>query len=226
LSWTEEEIRAWMARTDFYYYQQIQLPHGIVLPGRDRKPTADVVFRDGVQGKSVLDIGCNYGYFLHEAVRRGAASATGVERNPQRYEIGKTVAEIIGGPLTVRHGALEDLPETPQYDVVLLLNVIHHVVDPFGAMRQVAALARERVVVEFPTLSDRRFLKDAGLSRLLRGRYNRMPCVGVGPKRYMGYYFSPRAFELAFVTQMELFRKVEFVKSPTFRDRVIAFCER
>src|SRR4051812_5301551 len=60
-------------------YQRLVLPGGQVVPGVDRSDVADRVFPADLTGRSVLDVGCYYGYFLHEAARRGARRAVGVE---------------------------------------------------------------------------------------------------------------------------------------------------
>ena len=57
--------------------------------GEDLKPTANCIFPNDLKGKSVLDIGCHYGYYCHEAKRRGAGKVLGVELNPPLYIIEK-----------------------------------------------------------------------------------------------------------------------------------------
>ena len=69
------DIDRFIRETKFAGYQQITLPDGRVIPGTDRSPTADLVFPADLTGKSVLDVGCNYGFFLQEAIRRGARRA-------------------------------------------------------------------------------------------------------------------------------------------------------
>ncbi len=226
-AWTEERVRAFIETTRFRRYQRIDLPYGLSTPGKDRGETARAIFASPPAGKRVLDIGCDYGYFCHEAVRLGATAATGLEMDPSRFSVARTISEIKGGNVTIRLGTIEDASLEEPFEWVLALNVLHHFADPFAALRRAAALATERVIVEFPKPSDRRFLRRSKLSRLFRRRYDEKPFIGVGTRRGHGtYYFSPRAFELAFVTHLRLFREVAFAPSPSFPDRCLAFCER
>jgi SAM-dependent methyltransferase len=226
-AWDEQRIREFLGKSTLRKYQRIDLGHGLSTPGKDRTPSADAIFRQAPEGKNLLDVGCDYGYFCHEAVRRGAASATGLEMNPENFAIAQTIAEIKGGPVSIVHGSLEDTSLEGPFEWVLLLNVIHHAKDPFNMMQRLAQLATERVVVEFPTPAETRFLKTSGLSRFRPRRYNDLPFIGIGPDPYHeAYYFTPRAFELAFSCHLPLFRRIRFEPSPSFPERVIAFCEK
>ena len=72
--WSEEDIRKLIAREDFRY-QKIELPYGMSTGGKDRSATAKAIFPDDLTGKTVLDVGCRYGYFCFEALKRGASRA-------------------------------------------------------------------------------------------------------------------------------------------------------
>jgi SAM-dependent methyltransferase len=229
--WDEKRVREWLdslPKSGFRYYQQIDLPYGLRIAGRDRSRTARVIFQEPPRGRRVLDIGCDFGYFCHEAIRLGAVEAVGLERNPDSVALARTITEIKGGPVTVLHGNLEE-PEVPAlhgpFDLVLLLNVIHHFRDPFAAMKRLAALARQQVIVEFPTPADRLFRRVSGLGVWGRRRYDNLPFIGLGPNPAGGFFFTPRSFEVAFVSRMELFSQVRFTRSPGFPDRMIAFCD-
>ena len=81
-----EEVDRFLTTNTFSGYQSVPLPHGRRVPGKDRSKTADLVFREGVHDKRVLDVGAYYGAFTHEAVRRGAAHVVGLEPDQERYE--------------------------------------------------------------------------------------------------------------------------------------------
>jgi SAM-dependent methyltransferase len=226
-NWTESEVRKFIDQTEFRGYQRVELPYGLVVEGKDRSSTADQIFTIPLNGKRVLDIGCDYGYFTHEVVKRGAASAMGVEYDPAKASITQKIAEIKGGPVEIRNMKVEDLEVPEPFDVVLCLNVIHHIADPFGFMRKIASLTRETAIIEFPLPSDKRFSQGSGISKWFRRSYNKLPFIGVGPAPYTAaFYFTPRAFELTFVTHMQLFSKVRMEQSKSFPNRYIAFCSK
>src|SRR6185503_15873090 len=112
-------------------------------PGRDRSSTRDLIFRESLAGKSVLDVGPALGYFCFEAEARGAARVVGVEVREDRYQDAMLLKEIKGSNVEflLRDIVLDPLHEP--FDFVLLLNVVHHLREPFRAIRQLASIARE-----------------------------------------------------------------------------------
>ena len=74
---------------------------------------------------SVLDLGCSYGWFVSEFLKKGA-NVIGVDANGAALKIGQiayglTAKQVIESDLL---GYLENCDRT--YDVVLLLSVLHH----------------------------------------------------------------------------------------------------
>jgi 2-polyprenyl-3-methyl-5-hydroxy-6-metoxy-1,4-benzoquinol methylase len=92
----------------------------------------DLLNRSGAPGRSRLDVGCGKGQFVRAAVRNGW-DAWGVELDEGACRYARTVL----GLSSVLHGSL-DHPELPEaFDVVTLWDVIEHVPDPLGLLRQV-----------------------------------------------------------------------------------------
>jgi SAM-dependent methyltransferase len=56
----------------------------------------DLVEREGLQGRSLLDLGCGGGALSLEALRRGAATATGVDLSPVSIELASRRAQTAG----------------------------------------------------------------------------------------------------------------------------------
>lgn len=243
------DIDRFIRETNFSGYQQIILPSGQVIPGIDRSPAADLVYGPDLTGKSVLDVGCYYGFFLHEAIRRGAKRAVGIESDPERFRIASTLAMLWGGKIDVREGLLEDVELNEQFDVVLLLNVLHHVNEPVRIIRQLASLCRGTLIVEFRQLHDRQFveclhsqslakagrrsflprlshrLRTAVETRLMELLTKRLPVVGVGCVEYhRSYFFSQGGFKNMFQVHNRLFKHVEFRSSLT-RGQALAICD-
>jgi tRNA (mo5U34)-methyltransferase len=146
--------------------------HSLTLPGGEttagEKPAAvlaaeaDVVFKHGVAGKRVLDIGAWDGFFSFEAERRGAARVLATDHfcwsgegwgtkagfDYAHRKLGSQVATLdIDVP---RIG-----PETVGlHDVVLFLGVLYHVKDPLAALERAASVTADLLVVETATALD------------------------------------------------------------------------
>jgi 2-polyprenyl-3-methyl-5-hydroxy-6-metoxy-1,4-benzoquinol methylase len=238
---TDADIQRFLRTTSFTGYQSVPLPLGHRVPGTDRGDSIDRVLRE-VAGRSVLDVGTYYGALLVEAARRGAKNVVGLEPDDERFSVARQIAELHGGRYEVRNIALSGLDSNEEYDVVVCLNVLHHLDDPIAGVRQLAASARERVVLEFCTVDDPRYLvrlrrPDGALrmidrarawllSRGLRTLARRLPLMAVGNHHSHRCYFNPSAFSNLFVEHHGLFRRVEFEASPKSRHDVIAVCFR
>lgn len=233
-------------------YQQITLPDGRVIPGEDRLPTANLIYPDDLTGRSVLDVGCYYGFFLHEAVRRHATRAVGIEMDSEHYAIAASLAPLWHGKVAVHHGMLEHIDLDEQFDVVLFLNVLHHVNDPVAVMKKLASLCHGTLVVEFRQPHDPQFVQEGlhGPSELTDGRDRPtgsrrvarrarrgleaglmelvtkcLPVIGVGAVEYhRSFFFSQAAFQNTFMIHNRLFKSVEFRPSVR-RGQVLAFCD-
>lgn len=238
---TREEVELFLTSTSFSGYQSLLLPHGLRVPGADLEARADTILGDRVRDKTLLEVGTYYGFFPEAAMRRGARSATGLEPDPERGAIAAEVARLNGGRYEIIRGGLDDLQAGAQFDVVLFLRVLHHVIDPVAVMKQLAALTKELLIVEFSLVSDTQYMQPA------RGRYGRtskasklrtkltawalrrfagdLPLCAVGGEEYhRTFYFNPAAFENLFVTHHRLFSEVQFLPSSSDRAHAVALC--
>ena len=148
------EIDRFLASHEFSGYQSVPLGHGREIPGRDRSiEMRELLDPLRVAGRTVLDVGTYYGALPATATQLGA-TATGLEPDPGRYAIAAEAAAVAGDAWSIRNGSLEVLGENEAFDVVFLLNVLHHVDEPVGFLRQLAAHCRDTMVVEFPVAHD------------------------------------------------------------------------
>jgi len=76
---------------------------------------------DDLSGKTVLDIGCNEGFFCREAVRRGAESVVGIDMNDALIQSAKQ--RVPEAKFYTK--SWWDLDET-KYDLILFLSAIHY----------------------------------------------------------------------------------------------------
>lgn len=90
--------------------------------------------RVGFHNCSVLDIGCNTGFFLFESLRAGAACATGYEGSAEHATFVKEAASLlhIESVLEIRPQYFDFELMPGRFDIALLLNVLHHVGDDYG----------------------------------------------------------------------------------------------
>jgi SAM-dependent methyltransferase len=84
------------------------------LPGAKDRPTP-------LHGLSVLDLGCNEGFFCMEAVRQGATRVVGIDRVPDRIESARSRCP----EATFIAGSWWDIPDE-RFDVILFLSAIHY----------------------------------------------------------------------------------------------------
>jgi tRNA (mo5U34)-methyltransferase len=149
------------------WFHSFSLPGGAELAGE--KPAevlrqeAEVIFRHGVAGKSVLDIGAWDGFFSFEAEKRGAARVLATDHFCWSGPGWGTKAgfDYVHGQLGSRVETLDiDVPQiSPEavggvFDVVLFLGVLYHVKDPLKCLEQAASVTGERMVVETETALD------------------------------------------------------------------------
>lgn len=88
-----------------------------------------------IKGKSVLDIGGNSGFFTFESVDKGAESVHHYEGNKEHSDFVNKAAEVLQckNKVEVTNGYYSfESEDTRKYDVVFLLNVLHHLGDDFG----------------------------------------------------------------------------------------------
>jgi tRNA (mo5U34)-methyltransferase len=95
---------------------------------------ADAIPAD-LSGKSVLDIGCNAGFYSIEMKRRGADRVLGIDFDPAYLTQARFAAEIADCDIEFRELSVYDvgaLGET--FDIVLFMGVLYHLRHPLLAL--------------------------------------------------------------------------------------------
>jgi SAM-dependent methyltransferase len=224
-SYSESEVAAILKRFRFEY-QGIELPSGHRTTGDDRSASMELVFAEDLAGKTVLDVGCAYGYFCFEAERRGASCVTGTELKSHRFVGANVLREVLGSDVRILKQDIFAEGAEEEYDVVLLLNVLHHLPEPIKALRTLGRLCREKLIIEFPTLLDPKY--GGTLGEVLPEEVNNLPLIGVSlPAECDQYFlFTEAAIRRVLSDQVGGFMEIEILPSPMAPDRKIAVCRR
>ena len=106
------------------------------------KAFANAIPRD-LHGRTVLDIGCNAGFYSLEMKRRGADRVLGVDFDDSYLAQARFAAEIAGLDIEFRHLSVYDVAALGErFDIVLFMGVLYHLRHPLLALD----LVREHVV--------------------------------------------------------------------------------
>lgn len=99
---------------------------------------ADALPRD-LAGRSVLDIGCNAGFYAQEMKRRGAARVLGIDSDDGYLEQARFAAEINGLDIEYRRLDVYDVALLRErFDLVVFMGVLYHLRHPLLALDLIA----------------------------------------------------------------------------------------
>jgi tRNA (mo5U34)-methyltransferase len=103
---------------------------------------ADAIPAD-LSGRTVLDIGCNAGFYSLQMKARGASRVLGIDVDPDYLRQARFAADTIGVEIEFAEMSVYDVAALgEQFDVVLFLGVLYHLRHPLLALD----LIREHVV--------------------------------------------------------------------------------
>lgn len=90
---------------------------------------------EDLTGKTVLDVGCNAGFFAMEMKRRGASRVVAVDSDARYLAQGRFAAEVNGLDIEFRQLDVYDVGSLRErFDVVLFLGVLYHLRHPLLAL--------------------------------------------------------------------------------------------
>jgi tRNA (mo5U34)-methyltransferase len=88
-----------------------------------------------LSGRTVLDIGCNAGFYAIEMKRRGAERVVGIDSDNDYLSQARFAAEVIGVELELRELSVYDVGTLGErFDIVLFLGVLYHLRHPLLAL--------------------------------------------------------------------------------------------
>lgn len=110
-------------------------------PGDHPKPTWEILkpyLPADLSGRSVLDVGCNAGFYSFEAKRLGAARVLGVDAQRREIAQARLAAEVLGLDVTFQRASVYDLTiaDVGPFDLVLALGLLYHCRHPLLALER------------------------------------------------------------------------------------------
>lgn len=103
-----------------------------------------------LSGRTVLDVGCNAGFFSLELKRRGADRVLGVDHDDRYLAQARLAAEISGLDVEFRKLSVYDVARLHErFDVVVFMGVLYHLRHPLLALDLLHAhVARDLLVFQ------------------------------------------------------------------------------
>jgi tRNA (mo5U34)-methyltransferase len=103
-----------------------------------------------LKGQTVLDVGCNAGFYSIEMKRRGAARVLGLDSQRDLIRQAEFVRDVLGLEIDYERKSVYDLDpfEMGQFDVTLALGLIYHCKHLVLALEKLFLITRRRLVLE------------------------------------------------------------------------------
>jgi tRNA (mo5U34)-methyltransferase len=141
MTYTEEEIRARVGALGKWFHN-LDLNGVRTAPDHFLNDYPAVKWRrfahavpEDLSGRSVLDIGCNAGFYAIEMKRRGAARVLGIDFDDRYLAQARFAAEVTGQDIEFRKLSVYDVALLGErFDVVLFMGVLYHLRHPLLAL--------------------------------------------------------------------------------------------
>ena len=126
--------------------------------GKDgfKNRTSDYIIRNFPEGyfkqKRVLDLGCASGAVLFE-IMESVSHGIGVDVDPKKLDIGKEIVkENDINNISLVEDRLENfiINSDSNFDCIFLLNILHHLPNPYDIIKLVSEISDDLICVELP----------------------------------------------------------------------------
>lgn len=148
-----ERLGPWFHCIDLGDGLQTKTSSAVGEPVEHPRPTWEKVracLPEEMAGRSLLDVGCNAGFYAVELKRRGAGRVVGVDSQRNLVRQALFVREVLGLDIEYRRMSVYDLDprELGQFDVTLALGLVYHCKHLVLALERLFAVTRELLVLE------------------------------------------------------------------------------
>jgi tRNA (mo5U34)-methyltransferase len=105
---------------------------------------------DDVSGQTVLDVGCNAGFYSIEMKRRGAGRVLGIDSQRDLIRQAEFVRDVLGLEIDYQRKSVYDLDPARmgQFDITLALGLIYHCKHLVLALEKLFLITRRLLVLE------------------------------------------------------------------------------
>ena len=115
---------------------------------RELWATVERAFPSDMKGRTVLDVGCNAGFFAFRLAERGA-QVTGIDHDPHVLKQARFAADVLGHTVELLETDVYDVRNLGRrFDYVLFLGVLSHLRYPLLGLDRVREVVRERLVFQ------------------------------------------------------------------------------
>jgi tRNA (mo5U34)-methyltransferase len=140
-SWTREEIRARVAELGEWFHNLnlagvATAPHHFLgdYPSAKWRGFQHAIPQD-LKGASVLDVGCNAGFYSIEMKRRGADRVVGIDSSDVYLAQARFATEVCGVNVELKKLSVYEVAQLKErFDLVLFMGVLYHLRHPLLAL--------------------------------------------------------------------------------------------
>ncbi len=144
---SRNEIESWINNQQ--WYQKISLSNGLETPGKfDSQKRLKFFKNEDLSDKSVLDIGCNSGYYCLWAKRRGAGRVVGIDIDNHRLEQARILAEIENLNIEYYRKEIAEIESLGCFDIIFCFAVLTEIRDIFGALEALKSVIGQKCYIE------------------------------------------------------------------------------
>jgi len=139
-----EIIKNLIGKTDIKFY-----------PKYEKERLNYITKKVNIKDKTILDIGCNTGYFVFEFLEQEAKKITCYEGGKHHSQFVELATQLIKQEKTIKviSEYYDFNSTTERCDIVLLLNVLHHLGDDYGEKNQTRAEAKDNMLNQLNSMS-------------------------------------------------------------------------
>lgn len=160
--YSREELLA-QVRAFPFWYQRIYLGQGIYTMDNNGAPAyhehvwrrLEPTLPTNLNNASVLDVGCNAGYFAIQSKLRGAGRVVGIEFIEEFVRQAELCRQVWNLEIEYRQlGADQVSSLNEQFDLVIFTGILYHLKNPLQALEDAGKICRDAIMVETEVISE------------------------------------------------------------------------